>query len=59
MLLPQDQLTPERLADELIHLFDDPQRLADMGRQAKMLAAKGAADLILNECRHVARKRTK
>ncbi len=59
VLLPQDQLTPERLADELIHLFDDPQRLADMGRQAKMLAAKGAADLILNECRHVARKRTK
>lgn len=59
VLLPQNELTSQRLADELINLFRDPQRLADMGRQAKMLAAKGAADLILNECRRVARKRTK
>lgn len=59
VLLPQNELTAQRLADELIALFRDPQRLAEMGRQARLLAAKGAADLILNECRHVARKRKK
>nr|WP_320048499.1 undecaprenyldiphospho-muramoylpentapeptide beta-N-acetylglucosaminyltransferase [uncultured Desulfuromonas sp.] len=59
VLLPQSELTGQRLAEELISLFQDPQRLTEMGRQARMLAAKGAADLILNECRRVARKRTK
>ena len=59
VMLPQSELTGQRLAEQLISLYRDPQRLTEMGRQARMLAAKGAADLILNECRRVARKRTK
>jgi len=58
LLLPQEQLTSQRLAEELIRLLRDPETLASMGKQARTLAAKGAADLILNECRAAAQKRT-
>jgi UDP-N-acetylglucosamine--N-acetylmuramyl-(pentapeptide) pyrophosphoryl-undecaprenol N-acetylglucosamine transferase len=58
LLLPQAQLTSQRLAEELIRLLRDPETLASMGKQARTLAAKGAADLILNECRAAAQKRT-
>ncbi|MCD6525752.1 MAG: undecaprenyldiphospho-muramoylpentapeptide beta-N-acetylglucosaminyltransferase [Desulfuromonas sp.] len=58
VVVPQAELSGEQLGDLLIELFQQPDKLAEMGRQARQLAAKGAADLILNECWHVARKRT-
>lgn len=57
VVLPQAELNGQRLAEQLIALFEQPQRLADMAQQARLLSAKGAADLILNECHAVTRKR--
>lgn len=56
VMIPQPQLG-EQLGTTIIELMQDPQRLRQMGRRARQLAAKGAADLILNECRMLVQKR--
>jgi UDP-N-acetylglucosamine--N-acetylmuramyl-(pentapeptide) pyrophosphoryl-undecaprenol N-acetylglucosamine transferase len=54
LMLPQTELTPERLARLVGDLFRDRERLLTMGAAARSLARKGAADLILKECRALA-----
>ncbi len=55
-LLPQRQLSGEELARQIGALLRQPQLLATMGQNARRLSAKGAAELIIHECRLVARK---
>ncbi|MEA3466214.1 MAG: undecaprenyldiphospho-muramoylpentapeptide beta-N-acetylglucosaminyltransferase [Thermodesulfobacteriota bacterium] len=57
LLLPQSELNGERLAQTIIDLLHRPERLHEMGQHARHLSAKGAADLILNECRMLVQKR--
>jgi len=56
LLIPQQQLA-ERLGPSIVELLNQPEKLHYMGKQARRLGAKGAADLILNECRIVVQKR--
>lgn len=46
VLLPDAELTPERLADELDALLDDPERRVAMGEASRHLARPDAADAI-------------
>jgi UDP-N-acetylglucosamine--N-acetylmuramyl-(pentapeptide) pyrophosphoryl-undecaprenol N-acetylglucosamine transferase len=55
-LLPQAELTGERLGREVGALLADRQRLLAMAEAAWSLGQRGAADRILAECRAVARK---
>lgn len=57
LLLPQHELGGERLAQAIIDLLHQPDQLQEMGQNARRLSAKGAADLILNECRMLVQKR--
>jgi UDP-N-acetylglucosamine--N-acetylmuramyl-(pentapeptide) pyrophosphoryl-undecaprenol N-acetylglucosamine transferase len=43
LLVPQAELTPERLAQLLVELFGDPQRLKKMGERARALSHVDAA----------------
>jgi UDP-N-acetylglucosamine--N-acetylmuramyl-(pentapeptide) pyrophosphoryl-undecaprenol N-acetylglucosamine transferase len=43
LLVPQAELTPERLAQLLVELFGDPQRLKKMGERARELSHVDAA----------------
>lgn len=52
-LLPQSELTAERLAERLKTLLTDPQQLQQMADQARQLGQPGAAAKILNECRRI------
>jgi UDP-N-acetylglucosamine--N-acetylmuramyl-(pentapeptide) pyrophosphoryl-undecaprenol N-acetylglucosamine transferase len=45
-LLPQSKLTPQSLADTLLQLFSNPDRLRTMGAHARSLARPGAAHRI-------------
>lgn len=54
--LPQSELSAGRLARLVTDLLHDRERLLTMGSAAQMLAKKGAASAILNECRTIARK---
>lgn len=56
-LLPQSDLDGERLAETIIDLLSDQEMLNSMAKQAKSLAAKGAAELIIHECQMVVQKR--
>jgi len=56
-LLPQSDLDGERLAETIIDLLDDQQTLKLMAKNAKSLAAKGAAELIIHECQILVQKR--
>jgi UDP-N-acetylglucosamine--N-acetylmuramyl-(pentapeptide) pyrophosphoryl-undecaprenol N-acetylglucosamine transferase len=47
-LLPQDELTPARLATEIFSLLDQPQRLAEMEHRARALARPGAVEDIVD-----------
>ncbi|HEX5423117.1 MAG TPA: UDP-N-acetylglucosamine--N-acetylmuramyl-(pentapeptide) pyrophosphoryl-undecaprenol N-acetylglucosamine transferase [Candidatus Acidoferrales bacterium] len=47
-LLPQDELTPARLATEIFSLLDQPQRLADMETRARALARPRAVEDIVD-----------
>jgi len=51
LLLPQDELTPPALACLVCDLLDDRDRLRTMAEIAHSLGRRGAADLILRECR--------
>lgn len=57
ILLPQNELNGERLAQTVTELLRQPELLHEMGQHARRLSAKGAADLILNECRMLVQKR--
>jgi UDP-N-acetylglucosamine--N-acetylmuramyl-(pentapeptide) pyrophosphoryl-undecaprenol N-acetylglucosamine transferase len=47
VVLPQADLTPERLRDEIWRLLGDPQRLKQMGERARRLAVPDAAERIV------------
>ena len=51
LLLPQEELTPPALACLIGDLLDDRGRLRTMAEIAHSLGRRGAADLILKECR--------
>jgi len=55
LLLPQADLTAERLAKVAGDLLNDRERLLTMAATARSLGRRGAADLILKECRAIAR----
>lgn len=54
LLLAQSELSGERLARLAGDLLQDRERLQTMAAAARMMAKKGAADLILQECRIIA-----
>ena len=54
-LLAGDEATPERLAAVLGELLGDRERLEAMGRAARGLARRGAADTIVDRLAEVAR----
>ncbi|MEZ4600169.1 MAG: undecaprenyldiphospho-muramoylpentapeptide beta-N-acetylglucosaminyltransferase [Syntrophotaleaceae bacterium] len=56
LLLAQDDLTGERLARLAGDLLKDRERLLFMAGVARSQARLGAADLILRECRRIAKK---
>jgi UDP-N-acetylglucosamine--N-acetylmuramyl-(pentapeptide) pyrophosphoryl-undecaprenol N-acetylglucosamine transferase len=47
-LLPQDQLSPERLTAEIFPFLDEPQRLAEMETRARALARPRAVEDIVD-----------
>ena len=47
-LLPQDELTPQRLTSEIFSLLDQPQRLAEMEERARALAKPQAVEDIVD-----------
>jgi len=53
-LLPQDELTPARLTTEIFSLLDQPQRLAEMERRARILARPRAVEDIVDLLEEVA-----
>jgi UDP-N-acetylglucosamine--N-acetylmuramyl-(pentapeptide) pyrophosphoryl-undecaprenol N-acetylglucosamine transferase len=55
LLLPQAGLTAEGLARVIGDLLADRERLLAMAATARSLGRRGAADLILEECRAIAR----
>jgi UDP-N-acetylglucosamine--N-acetylmuramyl-(pentapeptide) pyrophosphoryl-undecaprenol N-acetylglucosamine transferase len=54
LMLPQSELNGERLARLAGDLLKDRVRLSSMAGVALSLARRGAADVILNECRRIA-----
>ncbi|OQY18193.1 MAG: undecaprenyldiphospho-muramoylpentapeptide beta-N-acetylglucosaminyltransferase [Desulfobacteraceae bacterium 4572_35.1] len=56
VMIAQTDLS-EQLAPTIVELMKNPQKIQSMGSRAKRLSAKGAADLILNECRMLVQKR--
>jgi len=56
LLLPQHDLTEERLARLAGDLLNDRERLQSMAATARSLGRRGAADLILHECRGIAKR---
>ena len=59
LMLPQSELTPARLARMAGDLLKDRERLLAMAAAARSLGKRGAADLILRECRGIAKARMK
>ncbi|MEA3543626.1 MAG: UDP-N-acetylglucosamine--N-acetylmuramyl-(pentapeptide) pyrophosphoryl-undecaprenol N-acetylglucosamine transferase, partial [Thermodesulfobacteriota bacterium] len=53
ILLPQDELIPERLATLVQNLLADQQTLQNMANQGRQLSVPGAAERILNQCRRL------
>ncbi len=53
-LLPQDELTPERLTTEIFSLLDQPRRLAEMESRARALARPRAVEDIVDLLEKVA-----
>jgi UDP-N-acetylglucosamine--N-acetylmuramyl-(pentapeptide) pyrophosphoryl-undecaprenol N-acetylglucosamine transferase len=54
-LLPQDELTPERLASEIFSLLDQPQKLQEMEERARSMARPRAVEDIVDVIEGVAR----
>jgi UDP-N-acetylglucosamine--N-acetylmuramyl-(pentapeptide) pyrophosphoryl-undecaprenol N-acetylglucosamine transferase len=55
-VLPQDELTPERLTREIFTLLDQPRRLAEMQQRARSLAKTRAVEDIADLLEEVARR---
>ncbi len=55
VLMPQSQLTPDRLAKELIALIQVPERLSAMSKKARSLAKPDAAQRVADICLSEAR----
>ncbi len=53
LLLPQYELKPENLGRVVSDLLNDRERLTSMSGAARALGKRGAADLILKECKAV------
>jgi UDP-N-acetylglucosamine:LPS N-acetylglucosamine transferase len=47
-LIPQDELKPERLTNEIFSLLDQPRRIADMEQRAHSLAKPRAVEDIVD-----------
>ncbi len=58
LLIPESEMSPELLLEELSGLLSDPERLASMGRQAKTLAYPDAAQRIAAMAAALAQKKT-
>jgi UDP-N-acetylglucosamine--N-acetylmuramyl-(pentapeptide) pyrophosphoryl-undecaprenol N-acetylglucosamine transferase len=54
-LLPQDELTPERLSNEIFSLLDQPRRIEEMEDRARSLAKPRAIEDIVDLLESVAR----
>ena len=54
-VIPQNELTPERLANEIFSLLDQPGRLSEMERRARTLARPRATEAIADLLEEVAR----
>jgi len=54
VLIPQSELTPERLSRELTDLSQKPGRLTEMSRSARLLAKLDAARVVAEVCLHEA-----
>ena len=54
-VIPQNELTPERLTKEIFSLLDQPQRISEMERNARALARPRAAQDIADMLEEVAR----
>jgi len=55
-IVPQDQLTPERLTNEICSLLDQPQKIAEMENRARSLARPRAVEDIVDLLEKVARQ---
>ena len=55
-LIPQNELAPERLANEIFSLLDQPQRMSEMERNARALARPRAVQEIVDLLERVARR---
>ena len=55
-IVPQDQLTPERLTSEICSLLDQPQRITEMEDRARSLARPRAVEEIVDLLEKVARQ---
>ncbi len=54
-VIPQDELTPERLTNEIFSFLDQPQRVSEMERRARALSRPGATEAIVDLLEGVAR----
>ena len=54
-LLPQDELTPDRLTNEVFRLLDQPQKISEMEARARSLAKPRAVEDIVNLLEEVSR----
>jgi UDP-N-acetylglucosamine--N-acetylmuramyl-(pentapeptide) pyrophosphoryl-undecaprenol N-acetylglucosamine transferase len=50
VVVPQEELTGGRLAQEVAALLDDPERLRAMGERSRVLGKPAAAETIVREC---------
>jgi len=57
-LVPQAELTPERLAQVITELFADPKRLKEMAERARALSHHDAAGLVAGMVAELARKKS-
>lgn len=56
VVLPQDELTPERLTNEIFSLLDQPQRISEIEQHARALARPRAVEDIVDLLEGVARR---
>jgi UDP-N-acetylglucosamine--N-acetylmuramyl-(pentapeptide) pyrophosphoryl-undecaprenol N-acetylglucosamine transferase len=54
-VIPQNELTPERLTNEIFSLLDQPQRVSEMERRARALSRPHATEAIVDLLEGVAR----
>jgi UDP-N-acetylglucosamine:LPS N-acetylglucosamine transferase len=47
-LIPQDELRPERLTNEIFSLLDQPRKIAEMEQRARSLAKPRAVEDIVD-----------